>query len=326
MPSKTRIRAKGPAEGRDLVITRIFDAPRELVWKAWTDPERLKRWWGPKGFTAPYAKIDPRVGGTYLYCMRSPEGKDYWGTGVFREVVPMERIVITDSFADEEGNVVSATHYGMSADIPLEMLVTVTFEDHEGKTKLTLRHAGLPAGPDQEGAKAGWSQSFDKLADDLAGKTSGAEFVVDRGKRHIVMSRVFDALRERVFRAYTDPKLIPQWWGPRLSTTTVERMEVRKGGRWRYVSRDPDGTEYAFHGEYREVVPPDRLVSTFEFEGMPGHVVLDTATFEERGGRTTLTITSLFETVEDLEGMLQSGMESGARESHDRLEGLLARI
>jgi len=153
---------------RELVIERVFDAPRELVWKAWTEPEHFERWWGPKGFTTPFCKIDLRVGGTFLYCMRSPEGKDYWGTGVYREIVPRERIVCTDSFADEKGNVVPATHYGMNSDMPLEMLVTVTFEEHEGKTKLTLRHAGIPAGADREGANQGWSESFDKLAEYLA--------------------------------------------------------------------------------------------------------------------------------------------------------------
>ena len=99
--------------------------------------------------------------------MRSPEGKDYWSTGVYREIVPMKRIVCTDSFADEEGNVVPATYYGMSPDFPLEMLVTVTFEEFGGKTKLILRHTGIPRGADQEGAEQGWNESFDKLAEIL---------------------------------------------------------------------------------------------------------------------------------------------------------------
>jgi len=152
-----------PAE-QALVIERIFDAPRELVWKAWTDPEHVMRWWGPKGYTTPFCKIDLRVGGTYLTCMRSPDGKDYWSTGVFREIVPLERIVSTDSFADEAGNVVSASTYGMPGEWPLELLVTVTFADHEGKTKFTLRHTGLPAGTLRDQTGAGWSESFDKLA------------------------------------------------------------------------------------------------------------------------------------------------------------------
>ena len=152
---------------QELVITRVFDAPRELVWKAWTEPERFMQWWGPKGFTSPVCKIDLRVGGKYLSCMRSPEGKDYWSTGVYREIVEPERIVCTDSFADEEGNVAPATYYGMSPDFPLEMLVTVTFEEHEGKTKLTLQHVGIPAGENSDLAEAGWNESFDKLAESL---------------------------------------------------------------------------------------------------------------------------------------------------------------
>ncbi len=156
-----------PATEKDLVITRIFDVPRELLWKAWTDPEYMKLWWGPKGFTSPVCKIDFRVGGVYLNCMRSPEGKDYWSTGVYREIVESERIVCTDCFADEKGNIVPATYYGMSSDFPLEMLVTVTFEEDKGKTKLTLRHAGMPSGADQDGARQGWSESFDKLAEVL---------------------------------------------------------------------------------------------------------------------------------------------------------------
>ena len=326
MPSKTTNETKGKAKAGELVIARTFDAPRERVWKAWTDPEQAKRWWGPTGFTAPFIKIDFRVGGKYLFCMRSPDGKDYWSTGTYREIVPKQKFVATDSFADAKGNIVPASHYGMPAEIPLELVVTVTFEDLGGKTRMTLRHAGFPVGPHRDMAGQGWSESFEKLAASLTEEAAGTEFVADRGMRQVVMTRVFNAPRDRVFRAYTDPKLIPRWWGPRRYTTVVEKMDVRPGGRWRYVQRDAEGNEFGFHGEYREIVPPERLVSTFEFEGMPGHVLLDTATFEDLGRRTRLTITSQFESVEDLEGMVKSGMESGARESQDRLEELLATL
>ena len=149
-----------------VVIERTFDAPRELVWKAWTDPEHMMRWWGPRGFTSPACEIDLRVGGTWLNCMRGPDGKDYWATGTYREIVPLERIVTTDSFADEKGNIVPASHYGMG-ELPLELLITVTFEDVEGKTKMTLRHEGFPAGEHRDGANQGWSESFDKLEESL---------------------------------------------------------------------------------------------------------------------------------------------------------------
>ena len=150
----------------EISIIRIFDVPQELVWRAWTEPEMFKKWWGPKDFTAPVIKIDLRVGGKYLYCMRGPDDKDYWSTGTYEEIVTLERIVCTDSFADEHGNVVPATHYGMK-DFPLKLEVTVTFEEHKGKTKMTLRHVGIPVGKMNELCQAGWNQSFDKLAKSL---------------------------------------------------------------------------------------------------------------------------------------------------------------
>ncbi len=158
-----------PAEEQgELVITRVFDAPRERVFEAWTHCEQVKRWWGPRGFTTPVCEIDLRVGGEYRNCMRSPEGRDYCGRGTYREIVDPERLVMTNYFADEQGNVVPATYYDMSADFPLEMLITVTFEEDGCRTRLTLRHVGIPPGPDREGARQGWSESFDKLAEYLA--------------------------------------------------------------------------------------------------------------------------------------------------------------
>jgi uncharacterized protein YndB with AHSA1/START domain len=160
-------KAPKKTKGSELVITRIFDAPRELVWKTWTEPARVKRWWGPQGFTSPFCRIDLRVGGTYLYCMQSPEGREYWSTGVYREIVPPQRIVCTDSFSDEKGNVVPASHYGMTGDYPRELVVTVTFEEQKGRTKFTLRHAGFPSGEMRDLAGAGWNTSLDKLAEFL---------------------------------------------------------------------------------------------------------------------------------------------------------------
>lgn len=155
-----------------LIITRIFDAPREFVWKAWTEPEQVMRWWGPKIFTSPSCKIDFRVGGKYLFCMRSESGPEVWqngiwSTGVYKEIAPMEKIIFTDCFADEHGNVVPSTHYGMEG-FPLELEVTLTFEEVEGgKTKMTLQHTGLPAQIKKE-CRTGWNESFDKLDKVLA--------------------------------------------------------------------------------------------------------------------------------------------------------------
>jgi uncharacterized protein YndB with AHSA1/START domain len=144
--------------------------------------------------------------------------------------------------------------------------------------------------------------------------------------REIHVERVFDAPRDRVFAAYTDPELIPEWWGPRDTTTIVDQMDVRAGGSWRFVMRDADGSETGFRGTYREVTPPERIVQTFEWEGMPGHVSVDTATFEDLGERTKVTTTSIFHTPEEHDGMLASGMEQGMNETYARLDELLERL
>lgn len=152
---------------RGVEITRIFEAPRELVWRVWTDPQQLMRWWGPAEFTSPTCRIDLRVGSNYLFCMQAPDGTKIWSTGTYEEIVPLERLVYTDSFADEAGNAVSASHYGMGDDIPFTMTITVTFEEVGGKTKMILRHEGLPAGELSEMTAVGWNESFDKLAESL---------------------------------------------------------------------------------------------------------------------------------------------------------------
>jgi uncharacterized protein YndB with AHSA1/START domain len=154
-----------------ITITRIFEAPRERVWNAWVEPKEMMKWWGPKKFTAPIIRIDPRVGGTYLSCMRgSPEPgmpeQDFWSTGRYLEIVPLKKLIMTDSFSDKDGNVISAEQYGMKG-FPLELLVTVTFEDEGGNTKMTLRHEGMTDPGMAELTKAGWNESFDKLEESL---------------------------------------------------------------------------------------------------------------------------------------------------------------
>lgn len=150
-----------------LVITRLFDAPRELVFKAWTQPQRAMQWWSPKDFTSPFCTIDLRVGGACRHCMRSPDGKDYWSKGVYREIVEPHRIVCTDSFCDDKGNFVSPREYGFS-DWPDETLITATFDEQAGKTNLTLQHSPVPKSKETEMCRQGWNECLDKLADYLA--------------------------------------------------------------------------------------------------------------------------------------------------------------
>jgi uncharacterized protein YndB with AHSA1/START domain len=143
--------------------------------------------------------------------------------------------------------------------------------------------------------------------------------------REIHIERVFDAPRDRVFAVYTDPQLIPEWWGPRGTTTVVDEMDVRPGGAWRFVITS-GGKEQGFRGTYREVTPPERIVLTFEWEGLPGHVSVETAVFEDLGDRTRVIATSLFHTTAERDGMLSSGMERGMNDTYARLDEVLARL
>ncbi len=144
-------------------------------------------------------------------------------------------------------------------------------------------------------------------------------------EREIHIERVFDAPLARVWHAYTDPDLIAQWWGGGGEKVVVERMEVERGGHWRFVAHGPQGSD-GFEGRYREVTPQERIVQTFEWDGMPGHVAVETATFTDLGdGRTKVTTTSLFHTNEERDGMLSSGMEVGLNASYAALDALLAK-
>jgi uncharacterized protein YndB with AHSA1/START domain len=162
---------------KGITIERVFDAPREMVWRAWTKPEMVKRWWGPKDFTAPTIKIDLRVGGKYIFCMHGPEGsefdKDLYSAEVYKEIVPMEKLVVSDYFSDAEGNKIDPTVHGMNTDWPKELDVVVTFEEAKGgKTKLTIEYP-RPNSEEQfqamlkSGMEEGWNSSLDKLAQSL---------------------------------------------------------------------------------------------------------------------------------------------------------------
>ena len=148
------------------------------------------------------------------------------------------------------------------------------------------------------------------------------EFVIEPGRQDIVITRTFDAPRDVVFEALTEPALVAKWWGG-PDGVTVDQFEARHGGRWRFVSRDDDGNDWAFRGIYHDVVPSERVTYTFEFEGMPGHVALETVRLEEVDGKTRYVSTSVYQSVEDRDGIVQTGMETGAEASLDRLASLV---
>lgn len=152
---------------------------------------------------------------------------------------------------------------------------------------------------------------------------SDLKVVAEPGRQDIVMTRTFDAPRELVWRAMTEPELVSRWWGLEKTTTVIDRLDFRPGGSWRFVEREADGREYAFHGVIHDVNGPESFTQTFEFEGMPGHVLLERHGLEEVDGRTLYTSLAVFQSVEDRDGMVASGMETGAGQSMDLLEELL---
>jgi uncharacterized protein YndB with AHSA1/START domain len=163
----------------------------------------------------------------------------------------------------------------------------------------------------------------------MSEKKNKTILTAEPGKQEIFVMREFDAPRELVFRAYTDPKLYVQWLGPRDLIMKLEVFEPTSGGRWRYIHKDQQGNEFGFHGVNHEVLPPERIIGTFEFEGLPetGHVSLETVKFEVLpGGRTRVTTHDVFQSVSDRDGMIEAGMERGVLDSHERLDEILVKI
>lgn len=151
-------------------------------------------------------------------------------------------------------------------------------------------------------------------------------FEVNKDAHQVTMVYTFDAPRELVWKTINDPALVPQWWGPKQYTTVVDKMELKVGGVWRFIQKDTDGNEFAFNGVYKEIEPPHKVVQTFEFEPMAGHILTETMTLEEVDGKTIFTQVSEYASLADLEGMIATGMEGGARETMQRLGELLATV
>ncbi len=162
-------------ETERMVVTRVFDAPRKLVWKAWTDPQFVMQWWGPKGFTSPVCRMDFRVGGKFLCCMRTPDGQDFWNGGEYHEIVPYEKIVLSMFFADAEGNKVEAAEYGIEHQAIEDACDVVLFEDlGNGQTKLTFTGNETMESAKDTGQLEGWYEILDKFAGVVAGLVSQA--------------------------------------------------------------------------------------------------------------------------------------------------------
>ncbi|HEY4044783.1 MAG TPA: SRPBCC domain-containing protein [Rhodopila sp.] len=296
-----------PTADREIVISRTFDAPRELAWRAMTDPRHVVQWWGPRGFTTTIEQIDLRPGGVWAHVMHGPDGTDYPNRSVFKEVVYPERIV----FAHGGGK-----PGGPEADF----IATWTFEAICEKTRVTIQMV-FPSASARDvvvkeyGAVEGGRQTLERLGEHLPRMGFAA--------RDVVLERLVDAPPALVFQCWTDPKQMARWWGPNGFTNPVCEMEVRVGRAWRIVMRAPDGTDYPCQGMYLEIIPNERLVFTNIATDAGGKPVLDgltTVSFAAVNGKTRLTVsTGAAALVADAVKYLQ-GMEMGWTQSLERLE------
>lgn len=312
-------------------IERLLKTTPETVWALWTTKKGVESWWGPEGFTTKVRKLDLRTGGDFDYEMTATAPEQVAAMkGMGMPLTSVARNVYTKVVAPRRLAMKTRIDF-VPGVAPYELSTDLELRAVRGGTKLVFTSSKLHTQEFQELARQGQMSQLDKLAR-LVGELTPPGASKHRleltmpSDREVLLTRVFDAPRERVFRAHVDPKAFAEWWGPRDYTTRVDRWDPRPGGAWRAIHRTPDGTEHGFHGVFQEIAPPERIAWTFEYEGAPGHVVKETVTFDEvRAGKTKLTVRALFDNREDRDGMVASGMEWGARQGYERLDEVLTR-
>lgn len=310
---------------REMVFTRSFDAPRTLVWQAWTDPAQLARWWGPNGFSITTHERSMQVGGVWAFTMHGPDGRDYPNRVVFLEVNAPERLVYK--------------HVGEGDDAPILFQTTVTMVESGGVTTLTMR-AEMPTAASLEyviknhQADEGGQQTIGRLGEHVAMLTSDRpEFLV---------TRIFDAPRDLVWRAWTDPAMVAKWFGPKGSVMRVLGMDVRPSGIWHSHIRMPDGVDMWAKFVFEEVAAPKRLVWKHAFSNAAGDLIrhpmatdwpllmLTAVTFEELGGRTKVIVSMVpFEATAAESAIFAEslpGMNTGWGGSFEQLDAFLAGV
>ncbi len=283
---------------REIIFTRAFDAPREVVWEVWTNPRHVALWWGPKGFTNTIHEMDVRPGGLWRLTMHGPDGTDYPNRIEFLEVVKPERLVF---------------HHGDDTN-PQQFYVTVNFVAVAGRTKIVHRMAFKTAEQCtaiKQFAADGHQSTMDRLEAFLAQQIAAAH--------EITNTRVFKVPRERVFDAFADPAQLAQWWGPKGFTNTIHAFDLRPGGRWRLVMHGPNGANYENESEFLEVVRPERIV-LMHLE--PHHQFQMAMTFDGAGDQTTLTWRMRFDCAEEVTKLKAFILEAN-EQNFDRLAAVL---
>jgi uncharacterized protein YndB with AHSA1/START domain len=301
-------------DARTLVTTRMFDAPRDLVFEAWTHPNHLSHWWGPTGFSITTRGFDFRPGGVWQLVMHGPDGRDFQNRITFDEIVAPERIAFHHNAEDSE----QVHHWTF-----------VTFEDMGGKTKLTMRLL-FPSVEEKErvvreyGAAEGLKQTVGRLADYVAdwGKGGGLE-------KHVTLTRLFKAPRALVFEAFTDAKHVAEWWGPKGFTNPVCEIDLRPGGAMLIHMQAEQGFSHPMTGTVHEVVPNERFVFTAVARDANNQVLLEshtTITFQDEGGATRLTVEARAKGKQPIARMMLAGMQEGWSQSLEKLDALVARL
>jgi uncharacterized protein YndB with AHSA1/START domain len=310
---------------REIVITRTFDAPRELVWDAMTNPQHVVNWWGPRGFSTTVEKMDFRVGGVWKHTMIGPDGAKYPNENIFQEIVKPERLVFTKEGCRENGP-------------GAKMLSTWTFEAlAPGKTKVTLRLVFATAAErefvvKEFGAIEGGQQTLERLGEHLA------KSIV----RPFVISREFSAPRELVWKTWSEREHLMKWFGPRGCTISSAKLDFRPGGTFHYAMRTPEGREMWGKFFYREIVPPQKIVLVNCFSDEAGGItrhpfsatwpleMLSTITLAGRDGKTVLTIewVPINATAEELKTFdtMRDSMTQGWTGTFQQLDEYLAKV
>lgn len=311
---------------REILITRVLDAPRELVWEVWTKPEHVASWWGPKGFSTTIVEFDFRTGGRFRHTMHGPDGTEYPNLSVFREIVPFQRIVYSHGGGRKGG-------------VGASFEATWTFESAgENKTRVTGRSV-FPTKEDRDfvvqeyGAVEGGKQHLGRMSQYVARIESGDE--------EIVIVRDIPAPRARVFAAWTQVEHLGHWWGPKGFTVFSAKLDLRVGGTFHFGLRAPSGDEMWAKWVFRDVKPPERLewVNSFsdpqgatarhhEHEEWPLEMLI-AVTFVENEGGTTVTLRSRALNATAAERKVfregHDGMRSGFGGTFEQLEQYLAR-
>jgi uncharacterized protein YndB with AHSA1/START domain len=296
----------------ELTITRVFDAPRELVYQAWTDPNHMAKWSCPAGFTIFLGEMDVRPGGTYRCGMKSPKGEDHIVGGTYREVIKNECLVYTHTWESSEGEEPSP-----------ETLVTVIFEEENGKTKLTFHQEGFGSIESREGHKGGWTECFEKLNTLLKPNTKNKKMTAKNKSNEIHITRIYDAPVKLVWEAWTDPEQTAKWWGPRGFTLTTHGKDFKVGGFWAYTMHGPDGVDYPNKTIYHEIEKYSRLVYDHGGNDDRPPMFRVTVLFSEIKGKTKMAMTMALPTPEAAEETKKFIKKAGGNATWDRLAEFL---